>query len=212
MKKTILLLLAATIYYGLQAQESLSEAPKKIVPNMATIKTFDGKELKGWFYGMNDSGMVIIEKERRYRKQGKIPDADKNIPAHAVKFEQIQSLTLQKKNSVMKGLIIGLGTGILTGAVIGFANGDDKIDPYPIPGNDPYGLETFFTGLGNALSNAFAMTAGQKAAVGAIAMGTMGALTGIIIGSIAKKKFVIGGSKKQVRDLDSELRRRLMIQ
>ncbi|MES1214646.1 MAG: hypothetical protein ABUT20_03935 [Bacteroidota bacterium] len=208
MKKAIIFLLAAFLYNGLYAQENSTETPKRPVPNMATIKTFGGKTLKGWFYQMNDSGMVLLEKDGRYRKTINILNADKNAPTFIIKTEQIRTLTLQKKNSVMKGFLIGLGAGIVTGAIMGFASGDDVVEPYPNPADDPYGLGTFFTGL----NNAFAMTAGQKAVGGAFVMGTMGALTGIVIGSIAKKKFIIGGSKKRVRDLDADLRQRLLIQ
>ena len=204
MKKLIALLLAALPFYDLQAQDNSTPEPKKIVPNMATLKTFDGKVLKGWFYQLNDSQVVLLNKENQLRKTA---NADKYATTHAVQIEQIQFLTLHKKNAVVKGLLIGLGTGIITGAIIGFASGNDPVAPYPNPNDDPFGLGTFFT----SLNNAFAMTAGEKAVVGAVGLGTVGAITGVIIGAVAKKKFIIGGSKKRVRDLEGELRQRLLI-
>ena len=56
------------------------------------------------------------------------------------------------------------------------------------------------------------MTAEQKAAVGALLIGTTGALTGAIIGGLLKKKFIIGGKKDVYRDLHSELMQRLVLQ
>jgi len=207
MKKLITFLLAALPFYGLQAQDDSTPAPKKTVPNIATLKTLDGKVLKGWLYQVNDSQIVLLNKGSQYRKMADNANADKYASTHAVQIEQVQSLTLRKKNSVMKGLLIGLGTGIVTGAVIGLVSGDDPVAAYPDPNNDPFGLGTFAT----ALNNAFAMTAGEKAVAGAVGLGTVGAITGIIIGAIVKKKFIIGGSKKRVRDLEGELRQRLLV-
>jgi hypothetical protein len=114
---------------------------------------------------------------------------------------------LRKKNSVLKGSLFGMGAGILSGTILGLASGNDPVYDYPPPGSDPFGLGTFAVGL----NNAFAMTAGEKAVAGAIVLGTTGAIIGAVIGSVAKKKFIIGGSKKRVRDLDTDLRRRLLI-
>ena len=56
------------------------------------------------------------------------------------------------------------------------------------------------------------MTAGEKAMFGAIGLGTSGAIMGIIIGAIAKKKFIIGGKKEVYHDLQSDLMRKLIVQ
>ena len=207
MKKLFILLLFVLPFYGLQAQNDSTPTHKKMVPNMATIKTFDGKSKKGWFYQLNDSQIVLLDKGGKYPKTNSIINADKFAPAHSIQIDQIQSLSLHKKNSVMKGLLIGLGTGVVTGVIIGFASGNDPIAAYPDSNNDPFGLGAFATGL----NNAFAMTAGEKAAAAGIGLGTVGAITGAIIGAIAKKKFIIGGSKKRVRDLEGELRQRLLM-
>jgi len=43
-----------------------------MVPNMATIKTFDGKSKKGWFYQLNDSQIVLLDKGGKYPKTNSI--------------------------------------------------------------------------------------------------------------------------------------------
>jgi hypothetical protein len=101
-----------------------------------------------------------------------------------------------------------LGIGLVTGFVAGLASGDDHIAQYPSAGNDPFGLGSFAV----SMNNMFAMTAGEKALVGGVVLGTGGVITGIIIGALAKKKFIIGRKKENFRDLEGELRKRLIVQ
>ena len=199
MKKIILVLLAASTMYASKAQQDSTMTEKRPIPSMARVKTTDGKVLKGWLYNINDSQVVLLDKIIRYPK---IPDWGKAMPLYPVRADQIESMSLRKKNSVSKGFWIGLGTGILTGAVIGFISGDDP----PCDPNEPD-----FIGLGYALCSAFRQTAFEKALTGAVGLGTVGGLTGIILGSVIKKKFIIGGKKQKFRDLDAELRQRLLI-
>jgi hypothetical protein len=202
MRKLLFLLIAALAMYSLSAQNDSAFVHRKSVPNIAILKTVDHKSLKGWFYQMNDSQIVLLDRGTQYWKMQDNASAQKNYLTYTTQIEQVQSLKLRKKNSVKKGLLIGLGGGILTGVLIGFISGDDPVTPYTGTIADPF----------IAFGNAFAMTAGEKALIGASGLGTLGALTGIIIGAVAKKKFNIGGSRKRVRDLDVELRQRLFIQ
>jgi hypothetical protein len=66
---------------------------------------------------------------------------------------------VHRGKGTLEGLGIGLLTGTLTGAVIGFADGDD-----------PPGW--------------FSMTAGQKAAMGGVAFGSLGGLAGTVAGAM----------------------------
>ena len=54
------------------------------------------------------------------------------------------------------------------------------------------------------------MTAGEKAAFGGLGLGLTGAVMGTILGTVAKKKFIIGGRKEKFRDLESEIMMRLV--
>lgn len=202
MKKLTAIVFVSLAFNCLQAQEDSVISPKKKVPNVATLKMLNGTVKKGWFYQMSDSGIALLEMKGQYKKTVNIINADKNAPTHNINIEQIKYLTLQKKNSAMKGLLIGLGSGIVTGAVLGFASGDDYVAPYT----------NSFGDIFIAIGNAFAMTAGEKALFGAIGLGTLGAITGVVIGTITKRKFIINGNKKRIRELDGELRKRLLVQ
>jgi hypothetical protein len=99
--------------------------------------------------------------------------------------EQINEFTLQKKHTALKGALIGLGVGVTSGIILGFVSGDDTGDW-------------------------FVFSAKAKAAIGGTVLGVTGALTGFIIGALAKKKFIIGAKKKAYRDLRGELMMRLV--
>jgi hypothetical protein len=178
------LILALIVNAQLDSTSSaLARAQKKFV---TAVKTQDNRVVYGSVYAVTDSQLILIKSSGvRY-----------TIPA-----ENIQSFTLRRKNSVGRGALIGFCAGALTGVVIGLASGDDKIQGPS--DNDPWGI-------GAAVSNAFAMTAGQKAIAGGILLGSTGAVVGMVIGAIAKKKFIIGGRKQKFRDLQAELMTRLV--
>jgi hypothetical protein len=161
----------------------LARAQKKFI---TSVKMQDNRVVNGSVYAVTDSQLILI----------KSSGARYTIPA-----ENIQSFTLRRKNSVGRGALIGFCAGALTGVIIGLASGDDKIQGPS--DNDPWGI-------GAAVSNAFAMTAGQKAIAGGILLGSTGAVVGMLVGAIAKKRFVIGGRKQKFRDLQAELMTRLV--
>jgi uncharacterized protein YcfJ len=108
--------------------------------------------------------------------------------------EQISSLKLKRKKSGLRGMLIGAASGALAGVIIGFASGDDKLETYS-NSSDP-----FVDVLGNAfvaINNAFAMTAGEKAAAGGLGGAVSGGLIGALIGNLVHKKFPINGSKEK---------------
>ena len=182
-----------------------STAPvKKTVPSIATIKTLDGKKVKGWFYKMNDENIYLlpVSRNKKYFRSSEFLAPDANAGGFNVQVSQINTIALQRKNAGLKGTLIGLGTGAIIGALTGFISGDDPIQEC--------GPNDFFC-IGAAINNAFAMTAGEKAFVGAIGLGLTGALTGFILGKVAKKKFIIGGKKDTYRDIQGELMKRLII-
>lgn len=199
------LLLFCTSFLLLPALVLAQQEIKK--PYLATLRLQDGSREKGWLYHVNDSQLVLLKdfKGRKVKEMMKSPELWQEKTT-AFTITDIQSLTTRKKGAGGKGALIGLGVGIVTGALIGFISGDDPIKPYPA--DDFMG----FGALATSIHNAFAMTAGEKALVGAIGLGGAGALTGAVIGSLAKKKFILGGKKEKYRDLEGELRKRLIIQ
>lgn len=82
-----------------------------------------------------------------------------NLSGIKMKSKEIQKITIAKKSGFFKGLGLGLVIGGGSGALLGLASGDDK-------------------------SGWFSMTAGEKAAVGGLGFGILGALAGGIVGAI----------------------------
>ena len=203
--KNYLLGFIAFIFMGsVFSQTDSTSSVKKSVPSIATIKTLDGKKVKGWFYKMNDENIYLlpVKRNKKYFRSSEFLSVDISEGGFNVQVSQINTIALQKKNAGLKGTLIGLGTGAIIGALTGFISGDDPIQEC--------GPNDFFC-IGAAINNALAMTAGEKAFVGAIGLGLTGALTGFILGKVAKKKFIIGGKKDTYRDIQGELMKRLII-
>lgn len=78
---------------------------------MATIKTMDDTLIKGWLYPMNDSAMVLLNKENINKSNINVH----NTALHPVAFTHINQLTLQRRHSVKRGALVGMTTGILLG-------------------------------------------------------------------------------------------------
>ena len=199
------LLIATTLFFTLHSfsQTDSVVSKKKFVPSMATIKTLDGKKAKGWFYKMNDENIYLLPltKNKKYFRSSDFLSPDVNADSYNIQVSQISTIALQKKNAGWKGALLGLGAGVITGAIIGFADGDDPV----------YQYQGDFGDIFRGISNAFAMTAGEKALANGIGLGLTGALTGFIMGKLLKKKFIIGGQKDTYRDLQGELMKRLII-
>lgn len=188
MKKLSLLTTFLITLFAAQAQtDSASSSEKHKIFNVS-IQTLDKKTINGRLFAVNDSQLVLSKPSGYY-----------TVPS-----ENIKSFTLKRKNSVLKGTLIGFGIGVVTGVVAGLASGDDPIQQ--APADDPFGLGALAAGIGNS----FRMTAGEKALAGGAIMGTTGALIGTIIGAVAKKSFTIGGKKEKFRDLQAEIMMKLV--
>jgi hypothetical protein len=196
MKKILLPLLCCLIASYLYAQTDSLAARTKKAHFRATLATLDKKIIRGSLSGVSDSQATILTYARL---QGSKTFTEQN---QAIATENINSISFKRKNSVLRGALIGLGVGALTGVIIGLASGDDPVEPVP---NDPIGAIVV------SFSNSFAMTAGEKAVAGGLALGVGGTIVGVIIGAIAHKKFIIGGKKEKFHDLQSDLMRRIVV-
>jgi hypothetical protein len=181
---------------------------KKHAPSIATVHTMEGQTVKGWFYRIDDDHVILLPSKIKHFSLTSLKNPNINDNTTTINVEQIRSISLHKKNSVLKGGLIGLGIGVLGGVIIGLASGDDPVQTYPPVGQDPYGIGNFLTGLNNSL----AMTAGEKALYGALGFGALDAVVGMFIGAIAKRKFKIGGKKAVFRDMQGDLMKRLIVQ
>jgi hypothetical protein len=188
--KKIFLMVTCFMITTLSKAQTDSASGKKQKTFVTSTTTMDSKIIKGTLTAVNDSQLVL----RTYKDQI-------NISA-----ENLKSFTVKRKNSTLKGALIGFGIGAAAGIIIGFASGNDPVMAYPDYNDDPLGLAS----IGVALNNAFAMTAGQKAVAGGVALGGTGAIVGTIIGALAKKKFTIGGKKEKFHDLQGELMMKLI--
>ena len=189
MKKIVLIAAGLLAIVVAKAQIDSADAAKQKLM-IASITTMDGKRINGLLSSVNDSQLVLN------KSKGQL-----TVPA-----ENLKSFTLKRKNSVLKGALIGLGIGAAAGVIIGLASGNDPVMAYPSANDDPFGLGT----MAVALNNSFAMTAGEKAVAGGLALGATGALVGTIIGAVAKKKFVIGGKKEKFHDLQADVMMKLV--
>ncbi|HEY6505642.1 MAG TPA: hypothetical protein VIZ28_16820 [Chitinophagaceae bacterium] len=170
----VFLLAAVTSY----AQADTIQPPKKSY--VVKVTTTNSRIIKGMLSSANDSQLVLINSIKAVH----VPVSANNMLQ--VPAENIQSFTMKRKNSGLRGALIGFGIGAFTGIVAGFVSGDDDPDTW------------------------FAMTAGEKAVGGGILLGGTGAIIGAIIGGVAKKTFIIGGKKEKFRDLQAELMMKLV--
>jgi len=189
MKKLFLTAACSIAIFFSQAQTDSTSGKKQKVFN-ATVTTMDSKTLKGSLFTVNDTQLI-----------SRTNDQQMVVPA-----ENLKSFTVKRKHSALRGALIGFGVGAAAGIIIGLASGSDPVMAYPNPNEDPLLIGSMVV----AMNNAFAMTAGQKAVAGGLGLGATGAIVGTIIGSVAKKKFIIGGKKEKFHDLQGELMKKLV--
>jgi hypothetical protein len=188
--KKIFLTAACSVLIVLSKAQTDSTAEKRQKVFIASVTTMEGKIIKAPLSAVNDTQLVLKAKKRQLV-----------VPA-----ENLKSFTLKRKNSALKGALIGFGIGAAAGVIIGLASGDDPVMSYPDPYNDPFLIGS----MAVAMNNAFAMTAGEKAIAGGLGLGATGAIVGTIIGAVAKKKFTIGGKKEKFHDLQGEIMMKLV--
>ena len=186
MKKLTFLTICLFTLFVSHAQSNPEIGKKQKVYNVS-IKTLNNKTIRGKLHAVSDSQLVLLRSV----------NGQQYIDA-----ENIRSFTMQRKNSPLRGALIGFGIGAVTGIITGFASGDDPV--YNEPVYDP------FSAIVVSINNAFAMTKEEKAVMGGLGLGVSGAIIGAIVGSVAKKKFIIGGKKEKFRDLQSEMMRKLV--
>lgn len=200
------------------AQNNSASEMKKHAPNLATILTTEGKTLKGWIYRLDDNKIVLLPgKDKNFRLTSLAKTNDQSINIDA---EQIQSISIRKKGSELKGPLIGLVVGSTIGALIGFSKGDTHGDSYSYY---DYSSGFYFGGVGGVPSNPDSRlvfvddrnkvitSAGLKAQIYGFSLGLIGALVGTLISSIPQK-FIIGGDKKVYHDLQGDLMKKLIVQ
>jgi len=143
-----------------------------------SITGFDNKETKGWLSTINDSAIQISSLPQHFGDTRLTNTSLKNID-----YSQIAAIKLRRSNGAGRGAIIGVVCGLIIGAAAGFIAGDD---PHVPASQDYFGF-----------GEAFRMTALDKAAILGISGAAVMSGAGALIGTFAKKTFIIGGQKKK---------------
>lgn len=169
----LLSLLVLCGWHALAQAPDTATSLRKTKPYLATLRHMEGGKMKGWLYrATDDSILLLTAKRQRVFMGSEYARPDMQNAAYGEAIPGIKSLTLRKKKAPENGLLIGMGVGALTGAISGFASGDDE------PGM-------------------FSMTAEEKALGGALGGALIGGAIGGIIGTLAKTSFEIGGNRQQ---------------
>ncbi len=190
MKKFLFLLLISIEFSYAQTERLKINKPKEFIVNV-TLSA--GGKSSGVLYDINDSNLTV-QRQTTYKRQVQ----KRYLPYQP---DLIKSVKIQRKNSPLRGILIGAGVGLVSGAIIGLAAGSDPTYPYPNPNDDPYGINA----MSVSLSNAFAFTATQKAVLAGSAGMLCGTLVGALLGTFAKKTFIINGRREKYEQMKLSL-------
>ena len=204
MKKSIksigLCLIVISVNINVAAQET--QATESVVLKKriykASIITFQSKKSTGYLAGLSDSNLYLSQ----YPVYFSLIKTDDNLSVYP--YGHLERIEVKRKAAGGRGAWQGALIGLATGAIIGFASGDDPVAPTDNP-NDPFG------NLLGGISNAFSMTAGQKAVLGGFIGALTGSITGAIIGSLIKKKFLIGRNKERFHEMHRNIVNKLYV-
>jgi hypothetical protein len=186
MRIILLLVLLAILHFPVSAQDG-----QKRLKNFKVNVFGDKRDTRsGYLMTLSDSMLRLV------KNASAINNGDLNSRYRDFHYSAINKITITRKGSIGKGLLIGTLAGIVLGASIGYMSGDD---PPCVPGsNDVFGI-------GYALCEGFRATASDKAVLGSVAGGILGAPVGIAIGALVKRKFVIGKRKEAFRDMHADM-------
>jgi hypothetical protein len=189
MKKISTLLVAIVVTQALLAQDTTSSknTNKKVSlgGNMykATVSNVTtDNHVTGYLAGITDSSILISPYPAYPLKRSKDESGLSNID-----YAAINTIQLKRKGSVGTGIARGSLYGAVAGLLIGAIS-------YQRPKDDFERVVAFLTGgrTGSAIG-------------GGLLGGLTGGVVGGIIGAVAKKTFVIGGSKERFQALRSNL-------
>lgn len=164
------------------AQDTIKPLLKEI--SFRTVVYTSSSTNRGYLTHIGDSLIGISPNPVRFSPS---PANEKWKSVTAIPYENINKMTIHRKGAGTKGALIGGLSGMVIGIAAGLIAGDD---PHVPPSED-------FFGLGEA----FRTTAGQKALAGGVVGLVGGGVIGCIIGNLVKKKFIIGGNKKNFEDM-----------
>jgi hypothetical protein len=209
MKKSITILgiclLVMSTHQSMIAQKVYSDdsiALKKRIYKIS-FTTADSKKSTGYLARLSDSNLYVSASPLNFSS------VNKNDHLTSYPYNHLEKIEIKRKGAAGRGAWQGALIGLAIGVIGGLVSGDDPVAPTYNDPNNPLG-----NAIGNAfssVSNAFRMTAGEKALAYGIGGAGTGALMGALIGSLVKKKFIIGRNKLKYNEMRHEILRKLYI-
>jgi hypothetical protein len=168
----VTILLAASTY----SQEG--RKPKRMTLKLTVTDSIQRVD-HGYLAAMGDSGIVMLKSPVVFDQ------TIANVKSNIIPYQNISQVTVKRKGSVGRGILIGGLSGMALGGIVGY-----------ITYKKPNCQDAFIC---------WDFGPGTDAAAGA-SLGTLaGAALGGIIGALAKKTWTIGGKKNQFEDMKSKV-------
>jgi len=176
MKQISFFLLSALLVTSTFAQEQ--RKPRRMTLKLTLIDSIQRVD-HGYLAAMADSGLVMLKSPVMFDQQ--LSTTSSNM----VPYQNITQVTVRRKGSVGRGILIGGLSGMFLGGVIGYIS------------YKPVNCE------GALLCFDFGPSA--DAAAGASLGSVVGVALGGIIGALAKKTWTIGGKKNRFDEMKSSV-------
>lgn len=176
-QKLLLLLLVTAITRDATAQDSTANTPGFL---RARAMTKGGRLTEAWLYSVTDTTLLLSWEKRLPR----ITDTVRGIGLQRFGYDDLEYVTFFRRGGTGRSILIGFAIGAATGAIAGFASGDD-----------PPGF--------------FALTAGEKALAVGLLGGAVGTITGLIIGVAGHRTFIINGKRDRFLRMSQKMAARL---
>ncbi len=175
------LLMMATFLLGqlvVKSQDSLDVTSLLPQSKTFTARVWDTANMvmKAYLVRVNDSMIFLSPKPFPFNSE-----LSKMGRLEPVKYQAIERIEIKRSKAVGRGLLKGFAGGALLGILTGLALGDDPEDQW------------------------FSSTATEKALALGLAGGLMGGVIGTIVGVVAKKTFIIGGSRASLQEMNRAL-------
>ncbi|MBD0297116.1 MAG: hypothetical protein ICV84_18275 [Flavisolibacter sp.] len=149
--------------------------PQKLIIYKMQVENTQNRLVTGYLKNVEEEEIIYTGSKSVFGTP--VRSTDKTIP-----LDQIGIITVKRKGAAGRtALFAGLG-GLAAGALAGFIEGDDP-------------PEQWF----------FWMSAGDKAAIYGTMLGVTGAVVGVIVGSVVRKKFIIQGNKEKFQQMKGTL-------
>src|SRR5689334_8562852 len=139
MKKLLFVLLFGI---GFSHAKTDSLKTKKPIQFMVDVTLGPKTQYSGVLCNIEDTSHTIQQLAHRNRQR--------KIQYKTYQTGLIKTVRVQRRHSELRGLIIGASIGLISGAMIGFAGGDDPTYAYSNVNEDPYGVATIGVSLANA--------------------------------------------------------------